>query len=245
MMQLAKVAAGNPDRNTVDIVMASTGEQYEGVRVSSSSAGTRFGNIDIPQPDLPPSGDKWDLDFNFENDVLAVVSFLGAEVFVMGFVYPEVSQMLFKEQRSIRRHASDVYESIDGDGNYELSHPSGTYIRIGTSSAHEDLTGKDVDAKWAIDKNTDKEVNLHLSVHNAGTEKAFINIAPDGGVTIKTSTKVTVDGNAEVNGNAKVKGTSELNTAAASSGNIVTTLSTCAFLGAPHPAGSSGCKAGA
>jgi len=245
MMQLAKVVAGNPDSNTVDIILSSTGEPHPDVTVLSPSAGTRFGHADIPQPAPPPSGDKWDLDFNFENDVLAVVAYLGSELIVIGFIYPEVSQMLFKEQRAIRRHESDLYESIDSEGNYELSHPSGTYIRIGTTPEHEDLTGKDADEKWAIEKNTDKAVNLHLAVFNAGVEKASINIDPAGEIAITTTanvtltaTKVTIDGEADIKGNAT------LNSDGAPLGNIVTTQSTCAFTGGPHPVGSSSCKAG-
>src|SRR3546814_4397963 len=50
----------------------------------------------------------------------------------------QVCQMLFKDlERRINRHASDVYSTIDADGNMEVYHPSGTYLQIGRASCRE------------------------------------------------------------------------------------------------------------
>src|SRR5690606_27008361 len=85
-------------------------------------------------------------------------------------------------------------------GNVELYHPSGTYLRIGTTPAHEDLTGKDFDGQWKIEKNTDKAVHVHLSVKNAGQEVMSLNADPDGNVDLANQG----DLNADVGGEANV-----------------------------------------
>jgi hypothetical protein len=84
----------------------------------------------------------------------------------------------------VQRHGSDVYTSVDDLGNVEIFHPSGTYMRIGTDPAHEDLTGKDYDARWAIKRNVDQPVHVQLQVKNAGAVKATVNIDPSGNVSL-------------------------------------------------------------
>jgi hypothetical protein len=149
---------------------------------------------DLPVPSLPPSGDKWDLNESKDRDMLAVVAFFKRLPIVIGFLYPQVSQMLFSDQnRRIERHASDVYTTIDGDGNTELYHPSGTYLRIGTAAAHEDLTGKDYDGKWKIEKNTTTAVHVQLTVKNAGSQVASVNIDPSGNVSLTHSGDLSVN----------------------------------------------------
>src|ERR1019366_8072406 len=94
------------------------------------------------------------------------------------------------EERKMDRHASDVYQTIDKDGNFEFAHPSGLYIRIGTTTEHEDLSAKGYGAPWKIAKNTDKQVHLHIEQANGN---ATLDIAQDGTIVITTATSVTVN----------------------------------------------------
>lgn len=106
--------------------------------------------------------------------------------------------MTFKRKNfRVYRHASDVYWTVDDDGNVEVYHPSGTFLRIAESAAHEDLTGQDFDQRWKIARNTDKQVHVALTVANGGEVKASLDIAPDGKITAHTVSDVelTVDGN--------------------------------------------------
>ena len=196
-LRLARVAAVHPEDHSVDLVMVDNGERFAGVQTLTGSASTNSGTHDMPTPSTPAAG-KWDMTERTDCDMIAVVGFTGKFPIVMGFLYPQVSQMLFSDpNRKVMRHASDVYTTIDGQGNSEFYHPSGAYIRIGTSSAHEDLSGKNADGSWAITKNTGNQVHIH--VEQAGG-KASVDIAPSGAITITTQSTVdvTADGNVTV-----------------------------------------------
>lgn len=261
--ELAKVVAVHWESHTVDLVFITNGRPMRNVRVQSSSASTNTGLSDIPKPDS--SGDFSKAGITKTRDILACVDYYGGIPVVSGFLFPMDTQIAFAgaahEERKIDRHASDVYETIDKDGNYELYHPSGAYIRLGTAPAHEDLTGKDFDKKWKIARNTDKQVHMHIA--QAGG-KAAIDIAPNGDITITTATKVTVnatgnvtvtsEANVEVNaagtakviagGKATVKG-SAIDLDAGAMKGVVQGDCLCAFTGAPHGQFSATVKASA
>lgn len=193
-LRWGRVAAIHPEDYSVDLVMTDDGSHLAGVQVLSPSASSNTGYNDLPKPAMPSSGDPWDLRETTSRDVLAGVAFFGPYPVVLGFRYPQVCQMLFADlERRINRHASDVYSTIDADGNMEVYHPSGTYLRVGTSPAHEDLTGKDFDKQWKIDRNTDKAVHLQVTVASGGGEVASLNIDPGGNVTLNHSGNLAVN----------------------------------------------------
>lgn len=193
-LRWGRVAAIHPEDYSVDLVMTDDGSRLAGVQVLTPHASTNSGSNCLPQPSSPASGNVWDLREATDRDVLAGVAFFGQYPVVLGFRYPQVCQMLFADlQRAINRHPSDFYTSIDAEGNFETYHPSGTYFRIGTSPNHEDLTGKDFDGLWKITKNTSSAPHVHLSVANAGSQVASVDIDPSGNVT------VTHNGNLAVN----------------------------------------------
>ena len=263
-LKLAKVVQVHPESHRVDIIMLDDGSEIAGVLAVASSASTRTGVSDMPEPSR--AGER-DLTFSADQDMIAVVGFMEGSPIVLGYLHMTSTQVLFKEKdRMVYRHASDLYFSIDESGNAELYHPSGTYLRIGESSAHEDLTGKDFEGRWKIDRNTDKTPAFKMVVANGGTEQASMEMTPAGVInviaqgdvnqvigghvtqTIAGTMTADVTGEttintpkATVNGDALVTGKATLNNGG---GGIVTTQSVCAFTGAPHPAGSSTCTAG-
>lgn len=185
-LRWGRVAAIHPEDYAVDLVMTDDGSRLAGVQVLAPHASTSSGSNCLPNPATPKSGDAWDLRETTDRDVLAGVAFFGQYPVVLGFRFPQVCQMLFKDlERAINRHPSDFYTSIDGQGNFEAYHPSGTFLRIGTSPEHEDLTGKDFDGKWKIARNTDKAVHVHLTVANGGSTVASLDIDPSGNVTLE------------------------------------------------------------
>jgi hypothetical protein len=188
MLRLGRVVAIHPEDNSVDIVMTDDGARLAGVQVLASSASTRSGLVDLPVPAQPDEGDaKWDITKVTESDVIAAVAYFDAMRMpvVVGFLYPQINQMLFAEEgRKLDRHHSDVYSAIDKDGNVEWFHPSGTYVRMAVSPEHEDLDGKDFDKKWKTDRNTDKRVSFRLAIKNSDGTKATITIDPDGNVSL-------------------------------------------------------------
>jgi hypothetical protein len=192
-MSLARVVAVHPESNAVDCLILETGSRIPGVQVLSGMPNsTNCGHADLFDPTSP---NDWTARMTRDRDIIAVVGWAGSSPVVVGFLFPQVCQMLFddKRDRRITRHASDVYVSIDKDGNTEVYHPSGTYLRIGEKPEHEDLTSKDFDQKWKITKNTDKAVYAHLSVRNAGAEMASLDFDPEGNVTLMCKKDLTFD----------------------------------------------------
>lgn len=203
--RLARVIAVHPEAHTVDVEYLRDLGVAHHVPVMMGPVSTNTGLADLP---VPAGG--MGSGYTGERDMTAIVDLVDGIPVVMGFLHQRVTQMLFADpERRVDRHASDVYTTIDRDGNYELYHPSGTYIRVGVTPAHEDLTGKDYDKKWRITKNTDKAVHLHVALANAGATKATLDIDPQGNITIDTRGALagTIDGNVTVNTHGTLIGT--------------------------------------
>ena len=178
--ELAKVVAIHPESNCVDVVVLRTGAPLSAVRVLSEMATGQTGAADLH---LPDAANGFDSENTGKRDIVAAISYYREIPFVVGFLFPEVAECLFaRPDFRVDRHASDVYHTIDAAGNIELAHPSGAFVRIAESPAHEDLTGKDYDSIWKIARNTGRAVHIH--VEQAGG-KASINIDPEGNITIQ------------------------------------------------------------
>lgn len=208
--RLAKVVRVYPGGASVDIVNYDDGSPMSNVQVLSPVASTNCGMNDLPSPTAPPDG-EWGLQASGGRDMIAVVGFIRGQPLVFGFLFPQVSQMLFDHMnRMVYRHASDVYWTIDGSGNAEFFHPSGAYVRFGTSSAHEDLTGQDFDGKWAIPSRPP----VHIHVEQAGGT-AVLNIDPPGNISLTHAGNLTT--NTGGNLSATVAGTTSVNSTGAMS----------------------------
>lgn len=197
MLDIARVVETHPESHAVDLEFMADGRRVAGVQVMSRTAGTDMGLSDLSRPERTGYG----AENSAVRDVYAVVGYFGHTPVVLGFLFPQVAQCLFPDRdRMVYRHASDVYMTIDKDGNTEVYHPSGTFLRIGTTAPHEDLTGKDYDKIWAIRRNTEKAVHVQLSVKNAGSQVASVNIDPGGNVTLSNSgnTSIQTAGNVAV-----------------------------------------------
>lgn len=226
-LRKGRIVKVHPGDHSVDIMMVDDGSRLTGVQVATMSGGTRSGVHDLPYPDERDDDKKWDLTDKKDSDAFALVDFVnGRNPVVMGYLFPQINQMNFDEQgRRLNRHGSDVYSTIDKNGNAEIYHPSGAYIRMGTSPDHEDLTKKDSDKAFEPSRNTDKKIHIHIQ--QAGNT-ASIDIDPDGNVTItnKGNTTVTTDGNTSV----QTKGTTNIH----SDGDMTLSSSSHIQLNAPR-----------
>lgn len=187
-LSLGVVVATYPEGNSVDVLL-DDGSRLSNVQVMVPSGSSDTGTFDLPH--VAGSGDnrRWDFTKERTRPVRALVAGCRGVPVVIGFLLPQVCQVTFDEvNRRIMRHASDVYTSIDDAGNMEIAHPGGAFVRIGTSPAHEDLTGKDFDKKWAITRNTDKQAYICVSIPG----KATLTIAPSGEVSLEASGATTV-----------------------------------------------------
>jgi hypothetical protein len=129
----------------------------------------------------------------------ALVDYVGRHPVVTGFLYPQVNQMLSKDPKlRMMRHQSDVVTTIDGEGNIQLEHPSGLFLRIGDAPEKQDFRKKNADESAELDRNTSKTPYVRLSMAGG---KAVLTIAPDGAVSLTSETTVDV----EAKGNVTVK----------------------------------------
>lgn len=191
------VVAAHPEDHSVDLVMTDDYSRLAGVQVLNSGGGAASGTNDMFVPEEKTGEEKWSISKRTAADHVAAVDFSGVMPVVVGFRYPQIGQMTFKDKnRRVQRHSSDVYSTITSTGDFEMSFPNGTFIRVGASPAHEDLTGLDVDGNWKIAKNTGAATHLRLVLGNAGAVKADLHIDPSGNVigSFKGTGDLTFDG---------------------------------------------------
>jgi len=205
-LQLARVVAINPEHNTVDLMLIESNSWESGIDVLSLSASKRSGIVNLPLPGKNPSGEKFIVEKS-DDELMAVVGLVRGNWVVLGFLFPEVSQMLFeRDEFSVNRHGSDVYQTIDSEGNVEFYHPSGTFFRLAELTPHEDLTKQDFDKKWEIKRNTDKVPSFHMEIRNGGELKATVDISGDGNITINGigTLNLNSDGDMSISSGTKV-----------------------------------------
>ena len=205
---LGVVVATYGSGRCVDVLMPN-GDQLSNVSVMSEHASSSSGSHDLPDIGNPPGDARWLLTASPERYVRAVVCFIRGVPICLGFVFPQLNQVTFNQiNRKIDRHASDFYSTIDQYANAEWSHPSGSYFRIGTNPAHEDLTNQNYQQNWNISANTASAPHVHLQVANAGRAVATIDIDPSGNILVQHNGDMTVNvgGNLE----ASVAGTTSV-----------------------------------
>lgn len=212
-MKLAKVVAVRPG-NKVDLLFLDNGQRVPGVSVMSGMASSSSGQLGLVTPDAQGEADPYVAPQRSNRDLIACVGFYGNVPVVQGFLYPEISEMIFQDpDRYVLRTASDFVHTVDGSANAEWWHPSGAFIRMGVDTAHDDLKGKDKNRKFNPKRNADKKV--HIYIEQAGGT-ASVDIAPNGKITITSASDIKFDiaGNSTINvgGNveAAVAGTTKI-----------------------------------
>ncbi len=202
-MNLAKVVAVHPESHSVDLLVLDDNRRLPGVQVMSWSASSSSGAAALPKPDAQGYADPYEAPFNSARDIVACVGYYRGRPVVMGFLFPQVSQCLFADlDRYMNRTASDAYWTVDAQANAEFYHPSGAFIRIAATPAHEDLTGKDFDKAWKIARNTGNAVHIH--VEQAGGV-ASVDIAPTGDTVVKAPSVLVDSPNSTFTGNVTVQ----------------------------------------
>ncbi|HDR9163599.1 TPA: hypothetical protein QDB28_004003 [Burkholderia vietnamiensis] len=206
MLDLAKVVGVHREAQKVDLIMLSNDRPLSGVKVMSGMASGDAGYSDIPVPDVNNAANPFHSTNTGGRDMFAVVAFFaGAGPIVIGFLFPETAQCLFPDpNRMIYRHASDAYFTIDGAANTEFAHPSGLYLRVGASPAHEDLTGKDYNGRFKVTRNTSPNVHFHLQM---GGNTMSLDVDPSGNVALTSSGNVTVNAQGDASVSAQGKAT--------------------------------------
>jgi phage baseplate assembly protein gpV len=200
-LTLGVVVAVHPEGNSIDVVDSETGGWLGNVQVMSPVGSSNTGHMDLPDIGLPVGISQWDLTQAPGRYVQALLTHVRGMPICVGFLMPQVTAMTFQRSNfRVHRHASDVYETTNAQGDHEWSHPSGSMMRWGQSPAHEDLAGKDFDGQWAITQNKGSAPYLNIVVANAGSPVATLQFDPQGNVTLTHKGNLTVNtsGNAAV-----------------------------------------------
>lgn len=209
MLNKAIVVAVHPDDHSVDLVMVNTRARYTGIQVMSKNGSSRSGSIDLPE--VPERADKWDISTNAESQVTALVDEVGYTPVVMGFIYPQISQMTHTDGRlKYDRHTSDVQTYTDGDGNMGILHPSGAHILLAEGTTPRSFDGQNVDKSSKIDRNTGKKVTLTVAM--AGNV-ATLTMTPDGFCSLALNADLNVTcQNANVTAHSDINLTANMTT---------------------------------
>lgn len=201
------VTATHRGDNSVDIIMSDDGSPLTGVQVLTTNGSNRSGFSDLPY--VAPK-DNLNLSKEGEQELIALVDTVRGYPVVVGFLFPQINEILFDDPLfSLYRHQSDVMYSIDGDGNIQLDHPSGTYIRIGEAIEHVDLEGKNTDKNLKVTRNKEKKAKVRIGLAGGLIE---LTLSPDGSVSMTahrvdvTATEVDITANVVVRGDAVVIG---------------------------------------
>ena len=175
-LRIAKVMKVHPEANAVDLVFLDNAGRAPMIQVLGA-----FGALDLPEP-TPPAREG-DTAPTGGVDIYAVTGNVGGIPIVLGFLKPQVAQVLFKGRPNFRvnRHGSGVYSTLEDDGALTMAWPNGTYLKVGEDPDREDLTGADFDGKWANEnRNAGKKTHMRLVVRDGGETKVQIQITPQG-----------------------------------------------------------------
>jgi hypothetical protein len=185
----AYVVGVHPEDHSVDLVMTDTGDRLAGVQVQAYGASERTGTVDLP--DVPEKKNKWDITELTGQDIKAVVDFVnGRTPIVTGYLFPQINQVLQSDPKMrYSRHQSDVQHFIDGNGNFQYTHPSGAFIKIGEDTTKVELSGKNADLSAIFDRNTDKKVNVYIQLAGSAVQ---LTLGKDGNVTLSFTGDMTI-----------------------------------------------------
>lgn len=157
-----RILATYPEQNAVDVAMR-LGGVLRKVPVLRPIAGTFEGTTYLPEIKNPDTVEKTplglfgDLRGSAIKDTFAVVGFMGGDIkrpVIMGFLPPEQYSGSFPDASGeVSRHRNGIYTRY-GDDGFEMSHPSGTFIKMGTSATKTSLNSTNVDSKQPF-KDTD------------------------------------------------------------------------------------------
>lgn len=174
-IRLAKVVKAHPSSHAVDLVFLDDGARMAGAQAMSHHASNNSGVVDLPAPAEPESEEeRWRPKLanpycdDDKRDMVAVVAMVGMQAVVLGYLFPQVSEMNQPEGQHTRidRHHSDFVQTTEETANYSLKHPSGTFLNIGDGEPPV-LDGKDHDQVYKTRRNTSRAASVTAKAGDA------------------------------------------------------------------------------
>lgn len=182
------------DDFTADVQYLDDGWTVGRCSIMCAFASSKAANIE--PPDLDPSAQPGNDPGGDSRYAVAIMGILRGAPVVLGFTRTAYSELLFADQRALHRYNSDVYRSVDADGNFEFFHPSGAFVRIGETPTHEDLTARDIAQRFKLTRNTDKQLYISIVNANAAGQVSSFTMDPVGNVVVKGAATLTMQARA-------------------------------------------------
>ena len=192
MFYVARVNRYHPEKHSCDVTIMESQRPLAGVYILSGSMNSTnhgYNNLVDPTPQpLDPFEQK-----NTEiRDTYAIVVFSKQVPLIIGFLYPEITQMHFERHNfKIDRHGSDHYITLNESADSETYHPSSSYVRFAENLDHEDLTHLDYDSSWEIKNNIEKAPGVR--VHIAHRDPEHLDRPPHVFATIQCDANGNID----------------------------------------------------
>ena len=188
-IKLGRVVDVHPKENSIDVRLLKDNRRLTSVPVVGLMNTGTTGMVDLAVPDLTTGrgeDSKWESVNTDKRDAIAVIGFADGAPLCLGFVMPPLTEMTLPDdlgrERRLYRHASDVYNWIDKDGNSEWCHPSATWMAATESPQKLKFTKKDYDRLWKVKRNLDRALHGVISWWHGGEkkEKARLHLKPIG-----------------------------------------------------------------
>ncbi|BBL75433.1 hypothetical protein [Methylomagnum ishizawai] len=150
-LEYARVIAVHPEGPSIDCVSLRDGRRLIGVPIYSLDAASDGGTVDLPAPVLGHGQDPATAPLGQRERVALIATDQHGMPHCLGFRFPPVSQMAFKEKNlRVQRHASGLFSAVDAQGNYQWEHPAGIKVLVGGSTEFRDFQGQGFDKNWHV-----------------------------------------------------------------------------------------------
>ncbi|SMF93938.1 hypothetical protein SAMN02949497_1234 [Methylomagnum ishizawai] len=186
-LEHARVIAVHPEGPSIDCVSLRDGRRLVGVPVYSLDAASDGGTIDLPAPVLGHGQDPATAPLGQRERVALIATDQHGMPHCLGFRFPPVSQMAFKEKNlRIQRHASGVFSAVDAAGNYQWQHPAGIKVLVGASTEFREFQGQGFDKNWHV------PASGTPTYFRIQTPAFDLVVNPDGTATMTLSNALTI-----------------------------------------------------
>lgn len=197
------VVGVHPEDHSVDLVMLDDGARLVGVQVMTGNGSARTGTFDMPA--VGERRDKWDITQKTDQDQIAIVAYAGRNPIVIGYLFPQISQMTFKDgKRMVYRHQSDVTVSIEETGAMYVRHPGGFQFKVGTPDNDKSGDDNSFDKNREVTRNKTMKPTMQISIAGQDSKTQFsIHVAQDGVISIFSKKKIRFWSESDLNITAK------------------------------------------